>query len=206
MQAKSLSKIFSEEILDKEDIVRAQKIVRGWNLLLGPPRIPLRVVDQREKAWYIFVDRLSQRHSSVIACHAAVDAFVIENQVIHLLAVLLEKHDHKPNFDTSRNATHDFLFHMIETSLPDGSPMKWNHLKASVSSVYDPRMKSALWTFAALPDQSHIPNDPISSFRWLKQSWIAVPGRYVFFFFINMEVCLRMRQGLILVNIIVPIS
>lgn len=177
MQAGSLSKIFSEDFLEKEDIARAQAIIRGWNILLGPPRFSF--VDQQEKALYIFRDRLSQRHSSAVACYAAVDAFVVDNQVVHLLAVLLEKHDNKPNFDTSRNANQDFLFHMIESPLPDGSPMKWHNLRASVSSVSDPRMKSALWTFAALPDLSHVPNDPISCFRWLKQSWIAVPGRYV---------------------------
>ncbi|KAJ6621936.1 hypothetical protein B0H10DRAFT_2187752 [Mycena sp. CBHHK59/15] len=37
-------------------------------------------------------------------------------------------------------------------------------------------MKSSLWTFGALPAQSHIQDSP--SFRWLKQTWVSCSTQY----------------------------
>ncbi|KAJ7252600.1 hypothetical protein C8J57DRAFT_638628 [Mycena rebaudengoi] len=140
--------------------------------------IPLMIPDPLESIWGIFISSLARTHSPVSACHAATEVFVVGDEIITLIAALREELDENPNFCTDRNANSDFHTETIVVPAPydpHTSPAVWLKYQASAGAVENPRMKSALWTFGALPYLPHLPTS--TSYRWLKQTWLSVAGR-----------------------------
>ncbi|KAJ7251288.1 hypothetical protein C8J57DRAFT_672057 [Mycena rebaudengoi] len=153
--------------------------VDTWrNLTQDPMSIPLMIPDPLESIWGIFISSLARTHSPVSACHAATEVFVVGDEIITLIAALREELDGAPNFCPDRNASSDFHTQAIVVTAPydpHTSPAVWLKYQASAGAVENPRMKSALWTFGALPYLPHLPTS--TSYRWLKQTWLRVAGR-----------------------------
>ncbi|KAJ7696357.1 hypothetical protein B0H14DRAFT_3040727 [Mycena olivaceomarginata] len=138
-----------------------------------PGPIPSTIPDRLGNMWSTFLSRLARTHSPVSACHAATEVFVVGEEIITLLATLREDLDFNPNFWIERDVKTDFEAQAIIVAAPcsEQNPTSWLKYQASAGAVQAPRMKSSLWTFGALPVQSHIPESP--SFRWLKQTWLS---------------------------------
>ncbi|KAK6977595.1 hypothetical protein R3P38DRAFT_3411610 [Favolaschia claudopus] len=108
----------------------------------------------------MFLSRVVQVHSPATACHAATEVFIIDEQIYK-----------------ARSAVIDFDFSTTVIPAPSSLalPVSWVKYQVSAGDVQNPRMKSSLWTFGALPCTSHVPDS--TSFRWLKQTWNTVLTR-----------------------------
>ncbi|KAK7001443.1 hypothetical protein R3P38DRAFT_2558667 [Favolaschia claudopus] len=139
--------------------------------------IPTTIPSEMDSAWAAFLSRVVQVHSPTTACHAATEVFLIDEKIVTLLLCLREDLDFTPNYYNARSAVTDFDFSTTVIAAPSSLalPVSWVKYQVSAGDVQNPRMKSSLWTFGALPCTSHVPDS--TSFRWLKQTWNTVSTR-----------------------------
>ncbi|KAJ7463088.1 hypothetical protein B0H11DRAFT_2241051 [Mycena galericulata] len=142
-----------------------------WSFIGGSTPIRSAIPNPLENAWSTFLAHVARTHSPTSACHAATEVFTIDGNILTFIATLREDLDSYPNFWTKRDVKTDFDVQVIKVDAQcnEQNPTSWLHYQASAGAVQRLRMKSALWTFGALPVHSHISDS--SSFRWLRQAW-----------------------------------